>query len=222
MADWTVMPAHALHRIPDGVSHEEAAVVEPLAIATHAVLQRGNVRLDQKVVIIGPGPIGLLAILVAKSAGANVAMVGTSEDNARLAKARELGADLVLEAGPNISSLLNSWKPDRAIHCVVELSGSSSGIQHAIQWVGRGQCIAAVGLAGKEVLVPWDEAVVKGVDIRFCFSSSYQAWEQALALLASRQVSPASIITHRFPLPQWREAFDAVEKKEAIKCLLIP
>ena len=93
MTEFLVMPQHLLHKLPDSVSNTAGAVIEPTANAVHDVLERAGVEGGDFVVIIGPGPIGLLAAMTARAAGArDVMIVGTDADEAiRMKKARELG-----------------------------------------------------------------------------------------------------------------------------------
>ncbi|MDE2236783.1 MAG: alcohol dehydrogenase catalytic domain-containing protein, partial [Elusimicrobia bacterium] len=122
MAEWTVMPAQALHAVPDSIADEDAALTEPLAIACHAALTRGGVGFGEKVLVIGPGPIGLLAVRVAALSGAHLAILGAAEDASRLEMGRSMGAELVLSAAdPQWRSRLERWRPGQPIDCVIEL-----------------------------------------------------------------------------------------------------
>jgi L-iditol 2-dehydrogenase len=226
MAKFVAMPARLLHRIPDNVSYDAAAVTEPTAVCLHGIVERTGISAGGSVVVLGPGPIGLMSVQLAKLAGAsNLIAVGTPRSaSLRLKKAKDLGADVTINLGEGdpkdkVSDLTKGYGAD----LVIEAAGSREAIKMAFDLVRRHGKICALGINGKETTdVPWDTAIFKAVQLTFCFSSSWQSWETVLQLMEKGVLKPEEIITHRMPLEQWKEAFEALENREAVKAVLNP
>lgn len=220
------VPAWLLHRIPKGVSYELAAVTEPLAICVHGVLEEAGVEPEDFVVVLGPGPIGLLAAQVAKAVGAaQVLITGTSKDEKiRLKAARKLGIEYIINVEKeDLIKRVQDLTHGHGADLVVEATGVPVAIGQAFEVVRRGGRISAIGLSKEEnIAIPWNKGVMKEIGIFCSFSSSYTSWERALSLVSRGEVNVEPLITHKFPLSQWKKAFEMVEKGKAIKILLIP
>ena len=216
-----------LHRIPEGTTFEEAAFIEPAANVVHDVLERGRVEPADAVIVIGPGPIGLMAAMAAKAAGAaRVAVAGTAADEAlRLPVARRLAA---------VDSVWNVEKDDvpaaaaeltggRGADLVVEASGAEGGIGLAVRIVRKKGRIAAIGLTGRPgVAFPYDAAMSKAIDYSFNLSTSYTSWDRAIHLVHTREIDVRPLLTHKGGLDKWQEFFAALEKKEGLKGVFVP
>jgi L-iditol 2-dehydrogenase len=224
-AGFITMPAALLHRIPDNVSFEQAAVVEPTAIAAQAMLDRGRVLPGDLVVVLGPGPVGLLCAQIAKSCGARVVITGAPSDaDLRLPVARNLGIDHVINiAEEDPLELVQNLTGGGGADVVVECAGLDVTINQAIAMVRPQGRIIALGIpeVGKQGII-WSSAVFKAIDVAFSFSSKYLDWERALAMIGSGQVRVDPLITHKFPLDEWEIAFETIASGKGIKGLLIP
>jgi len=225
-AQFIAMPEHLLHRLPDSVSFQEGALVEPTANVVQDVLERGIVEPNDFVVVLGPGPIGLLSVMVAKAAGARtVALIGTAADESlRLPLGREIGADEIIISGQqDIVRAVQSLTDGRGADLVVEASGAAPAIAatpHLVRRLGR---ITVIGMTGQDtVAFPWDAAIWKVCTIVFNLSTGFTSWEKTIGLIASKQIDVARLITHSAPLTEWESVFDAVEELQAVKALLIP
>jgi L-iditol 2-dehydrogenase len=226
MAPLLVMPEKLLHRIPDRLDFDTAAVVEPTANAVHDVLERARVDAGDFVVVLGPGPIGLLAGLAARAAGArHVALVGAPQDEGlRLGKARELGFQTVLNvAKDNVPQSIMDLTGGTGADLVIECSGAPPAIASTVDLVRKKGRICAIGLTGgKTVDFPWEKAAFKVLDMFFCLSTSYTSWDRAINLIAGGQIPAEKIITHRLPLSEWETAFAEIEAQRALKVILHP
>lgn len=214
------MPELLLHRIPENVSYETAAVVEPAANTVHDVIERAKVEAGDFAVVVGPGPIGLLAAMTARAGGARrVIVIGAPQDEAvRLKKARELGFETFVESGA-VLEMTGGIGADLVIEC----SGSAGGIASAIDLVRKKGRICAIGLTGKaSIPFPWDKAAFKVCDIIFNLSTSYTSWDRTINLVASGALAIDQVISHKLPLSEWRHGFDEIEAQRALKVLLIP
>jgi L-iditol 2-dehydrogenase len=223
---YMVLPERLLHRIPDSISYDEAAVVEPTANVVQDVIERGGVAANDFVVVLGPGPIGLLSVMAARAAGAReIALVGVKADEKfRLAKGKEMGADHILVAdSENAVEMVTALTSGRGADLVVEASGAPAAIASSVAMVRRLGRIAVIGMSGRDqVSFPWDAAIWKMCTIIFNLSTGYSSWEKAIGLITSGKIDVSRVITHRLPLANWQEAFTAADRGEALKALLVP
>jgi L-iditol 2-dehydrogenase len=225
-AKYVAGPAKLLHRLPESVSFEAGAMLEPIAVCTTAILERGGFTAGDSVVVTGPGPIGLISLAIVKAAGARVAaIVGRDPDETvRLAKARELGADVIIntDKADALERVLGMTE-GRGADMLVETSGSGKAIFQAFEMVRRLGKICAVGISGKEeVAIPYDRGIFKALTYDFCFSSSWTAWERALGMIAAGALPAQKLITHTLPLAEWQKGFELLENLQAVKVILIP
>lgn len=226
MAEYICYPERLLHRIPADMTWDQAAVVEPVANAVTDLIERTGVVAGDFVVVQGPGPIGLMTAMVARAAGAReVAILGTPGDEAlRMKKARELGFTKVINiAQVNPVEAVMEMTGGRGADIVAECSGSPKAIPMTVELVRKRGKICVIGLTGnKMVELPWDKFAFKVVDMIFNLSTSYTSWDRTISLIHSGAVQAEKLISHRAPLEKWEETFDAIEKLQALKALMIP
>jgi L-iditol 2-dehydrogenase len=218
-------PADFCYKLPDHVSFEEGAMLEPLSVAVQAC-RRANITFGENVLICGAGPIGLVNLLTAKAQGAAKVCI-TDIDEHRLSVAKSLGADFtyritkkdVRGMAEDIANLFGGHQPDKTIEC----SGAESSIQLAIYATRSAGTIVLVGLGPSEVRLPIVNAAVREVDIRgvFRYANCYPA---ALAMVASGRINLKPLVTHRFKLEETLKAFETAKTgadnaiKVIIKC----
>ncbi|XP_075860430.1 sorbitol dehydrogenase-like [Microcebus murinus] len=208
------------YKLPDNVTFEEGALVEPLSVGIHAC-RRAGVTLGNKVLVCGAGPIGLVSLLVAKAMGA-AQVVMTDLSSSRLSKAKEVGADLVLqvtketpkEVARKVEGLLGC-QPDVTIEC----TGAEACIQTGIYATASGGTVVLVGLGSEMNTVPLLDAALREVDIRGVFRYC-NTWPVAISMLASKTVNVKSLVTHRFPLEKALEAFETSKKGVGVKVMI--
>ena len=224
--DYVVMPEMLLHRIPEGMSFDIAALAEPMAISVHHVTERCGIAAQDTVVITGAGPIGIMAAFVAKAAGAGTVVVtGLSAcEQVRFGAAKALGADVIIniekeDALERIMQLTHG----RGADVVIETSGAGAAIAQAIGMLKKCGKLCAIGLGSREtVSIPWNSAVQKSLDIVCCMSSGYTAWDKALSMMHSTNKDLERLITHRAPIDDWERVFADLEAERGIKALFIP
>jgi L-iditol 2-dehydrogenase len=218
-APLVVVPAWLLHAVPDGLPDRAAVLAEPMAVVMTA-LRRSRLAAGDHVLVIGPGPVGLLAALAARAAGAASVTVAGRQLRGRLDVATRLGfaVTTIDEAG----ATMRERTGDRGADLVVEATGSAIGVAAAVDAVRRRGRLAAIGLTGQQsISVPWDLATTRAIDVAFAMSSNYEAWEPALSILERIATKAASLVTI-YPLPDWRTAFQAVSDRSVIKAVLDP
>ncbi|XP_059802596.1 sorbitol dehydrogenase-like [Hypanus sabinus] len=213
--------ANYCYKLPECVTLEEGALVEPLCVALHACY-RGRVKVGHKVFICGAGPIGLLTLLACKAIGVTMTVVcDLCQD--RLEKAKCLGATIVLkvdkctcpmELAQKVKTSLCAM-PDVCIDC----TGADTCIQAGVYAVKPGGIVVLVGLGTSTSNIPVLNATIREVDIRGSFKYT-NTYPTAIALIASKKVDVKPLITHRFPLEQAPEAFEVVKKGTGIKVLV--
>jgi L-iditol 2-dehydrogenase len=225
MTSFITYPEKLLHKIPDSMTFDQAALVEPTANAVTDIIERAKLTAGDFAVVIGPGPIGLLSAMVARAAGARqVLVVGTPGDEAlRLSKARELGFPTVNIAQQNAVDVVMQMTDGLGADMVIECSGSPRAIPTTVDLIRKRGTICVIGLTGgKNVEIPWDKFAFKVCDVIFNLSTSYTSWDRTIALIASGQVPAEKLITHKAPLTQWESVFAACENLQALKGLLTP
>jgi L-iditol 2-dehydrogenase len=223
-APFILLPAANLHRVPDGLALEHAALTEPLACVVHGVIDTAQVRAGDRVVVAGPGPIGLLALQVALAAGARVVVLGAAADGARLRTATRLGAAAALdvEATADLEAAVDDALGAEGADLVIECSGAGPAADTLLRLAARGGRYCQMGLSGRPVSLDLDLVCYKELVVTGSNATVPTAWPRALRLLADGRVDVSGVITHRFPLGGWDEALDTVQRRVGIKVLLRP
>ena len=216
-----LLPARGLHRIPDWLDASVAALAEPLACVCHSLLEPPRVGAGDDVLVVGPGPVGLLAAQVAHACGARVHVRGTPRDERRLEAARELGFATSV-VGERLGESMDA-------DVVVECSGHEAGMAFGLESARRGGRYVQIGLAGKPVALPFDEVCFRELTVTSGFASTPFSWRRALELVEERKVAlePLRIgtearVTQVVPLIEWERAFAATRAGEGIKFALDP
>ncbi len=225
MTEYLVMPEKLLHAVPDAIDDVTAAVIEPTANAVHDVLERATIEPGDLAVVIGPGPIGLLAAMAARAGGArDVIVVGADVDEPlRLPKARELSFRTVNVQKEKPLELVHKLSGGIGADIVIECSGSHAGIASTVELARKKGRICAIGLPDNRPLTfPYSQAAFKVLDVFFCLSTSYSSWNKSIHLVASGQLPAGKVVTHRVPLLEWERAFELIDTRAALKVVLIP
>jgi L-iditol 2-dehydrogenase len=207
-----VVPISNLHRIPDWLDEQVAALFEPLACVCHSLLEpEPAVSAGDDVLVVGPGPVGLLAAQVARAQGGNVQVRGTPRDELRLAAAREVGLETATTADPLVEA-----------DVVIECSGSEAGMADGLAAARRGGRYLQIGLAGKPVALPFDVVCMHELTITSGFASTPTSWRKASELVGERRVALEPLLTEVVPLTEWERAFAATRAAEGTKFVLDP
>ncbi len=223
MAEYAVIRADFAHRIPDTLSYEEAALVEPLSVGIHSARLIGVVPGDA-VVILGAGPIGLCAIAAVKQAGASRVIVSDTLQN-RLAVARELGATVTVPADSgDLAEAVRDLTDGRGADRLLDTAGNAAAAEGTPALMRRGGSIAIIGLPPDDRItyhmndVTTRELSIHGV---FRYANTYQA---GIALAASHTYPLDRIITDRLPLLDAANGFTAADtaKDRSIKVVIMP
>lgn len=220
-ADYLAIRAASVHRLPAEVSFEAGALAEPLAVAVHAVYERGQVQPGELVVVIGPGTIGLLAAQVARALGARVVLAGLARHVERFRLAEQLGIEYTLALDqPHSVERMQELSDGLGAHRVIECSGAQSSVQPALHLLRKGGTLVNVGFFSVPAVgVDLDLLINKEISLLGSRGKRHSCWPIALELLATGQVNTEALITHRFPLSKWEAAF-ATAQTRGTKVLL--
>ncbi|MCA1647841.1 MAG: NAD(P)-dependent alcohol dehydrogenase [Chloroflexi bacterium] len=223
MAEYAIIRADFAHPIPDEASFEQAALVEPLSVGIHAARLTG-VQPGTNVIVLGAGPIGLLALVAARHAGAERVIVSDVYPR-RLEAARRLGATAAVDVRTdNLAAMVDELTDGDGADALLDTSGNRSVLESAPDLMRRGGAIAVIGLPENDAVTYHMNTVVdKELAIRgvFRYANTFPAGVQ---LVASGQYPLESVITHSLPLDATRDGFDVVmhQKEEAIKVMIVP
>jgi L-iditol 2-dehydrogenase len=222
MAEYAVMPEQHLVPIPEGLELTVAALGEPLSVAVHAISVRADIKPGQKVVVSGPGPIGVLCGMLAQLRGADVLLTGMGQDSeSRLPAAERVGLRTANLSEKPLEEHLQEGFGDRGPDIWIESSGSVRALGSALESVRLGGTIVVVGLYADEMRFFPTSAVRRELSLLFSYSCNYADYQEALDLLARGAIHPGPLLS-RYALADAPEAFEAVGKGQTVKAMLVP
>lgn len=218
MTKYVRVPARCLHHVPESLPLERACLTEPCSVAWNSVINNTRLTPGDRVIVLGPGTIGILCAAVAKLAGAEVAIVGLEADRHRLNIAAQYGCEVVVgDAKP--------WAQRRdglGADVIIDAAGVSATLKLALELVRPAGWITKVGWGPQPLNFSLDPLVQKNVTLQGSFSHNWPVWERVLAMLDSGALNIDPIIGGQWPLQQWHEAFEKMHRGEVVKSVLIP
>jgi len=222
MAEFVRVPARCLHHLPDSLSFEKASLTEPCCVAYNATCVQTRIRPGDAVLVFGPGPIGLLSVVLAKLCGAGwLGVVGLKQDERRLSVAKSLGADRVIAGGEvELLEVVRSLGDGLGVDVVIEASGASSALKPALAAVRAGGQITKVGWGPRPLEFSLDPLVQKAVRLQGSFSHNFVIWERVISLLALGKLDPTLIVGRVEPLTGWRACFEEMGAGKIAKAYL--
>ncbi|HRI81902.1 MAG TPA: zinc-binding dehydrogenase [Opitutaceae bacterium] len=218
MTRFVRVPARCLHRVPAGLAMEIAALTEPCCVAYNAVVNNAKILPGDRVIVLGPGPIGILCAAMARLAGAQVALVGLERDKARLEKAKAYGCEVIIGDA-------TAWAKERdglGADGVIDAAGASAALKVALELVRPNGWISKVGWGPQPLNFSLDPLVQKNITLQGSFSHNWPVWERVLALLGSGQLDVRPVLGGIWGLEAWHEAFDKMHRGEIVKAVLKP
>lgn len=208
--EYFVLPAWNVMKLPDSMSLDEAAMIEPIAVVVHAI-ERGGGAEGKRVLVLGAGPIGNLAAQVAKASGATAVMI-TDVSEYKLQKARDCGIELAInplqeDLADAVDQHFGAAKADVILECV----GVQATVDDAIRVARKGTTIVIVGVFGKKPEV--DLGLVQDRELSLVGTLMYQQadYERAIEIVANNQLSLGAMITHRYTFDDYLEAYHKIE-----------
>jgi len=217
-AEYVAIPGTNVQPIPDEIPDDVASILDPLGNAVHTSLHFDLVGED--VLITGAGPIGMMAVAIARHVGARFVVV-TDVRAHRLELAADMGADLVLDAtNDSLDDAMRHLGIREGFDVGLEMSGVPSALHDMITHMNNGGGIALLGIPPKQAPIDWNDIVFKGLTLQGVYGRRmFETWYKMLAMLQTGlDVSPA--ITHHFDADDYEEAFEVVAAGKCGKVIL--
>lgn len=224
MANYVRVPERCLHAIPDNLPFSRAALTEPCCVAYNCVTVNSRIRPGDTVVVLGPGPIGLLCAQMAKVNGAGRLIVaGMAQDAPRLQAALSLGAtDAVNIQETDLVEYVRSIGDGLGAELVIDAAGASAALKAAIDIVRPGGQVTKVGWGPQPLGFSLDPLVQKAVTLQGSFSHTFRHWEKVVAMLASGQIDLGPVVSRVAGLEDWKDCFDGMHDGAYVKAVLDP
>jgi len=217
-AEYMVLPASNLFKLPEAITDEIASILDPLGNATHAALSFDLVGED--VLITGAGPIGIMAVAIARHVGARHVVI-TDVNDYRLELARRMGATRALNVTrESLTDAMTDLKMEEGFDVGLEMSGNPGAFRDLLRTMHHGGRVALLGIPPTDVAIDWNEVIFKGLVLKGIYGREmFETWYKMAAMLQSGlDVSP--IITHRFPVDDYRQAFEVMNSGRSGKVIL--
>ena len=218
MTKFVRVPSRILHRVPANLPLEIAALTEPCCVAYNAVVKNAKISPGDRVVVFGPGPIGLLCGAMARLCGAEVAVVGLERDRERLDIAKGYGCSPIISG-------LEDWSREvdgLGVDGVIDAAGVSATLKLSMQIVRPNGWISKVGWGPQPLSFSLDPLVQKNITLQGSFSHNWPIWERVIRLLATGQLDVRPIVGGTWPLEQWHDAFETMHSGKIAKAVLTP
>lgn len=222
-ARYCVANERQVHRLPENVDYISGALTEPLACCVHGVLELTHLSPSDRVVITGPGPIGLLCLQLVKAAGAYAVVCGTTADADRLTLARQLGADATLDVETqDVLAWLTASTKAQGADVFLECSGAPAAARLGLAATRRRGKYTQLGLFSGPFALDFSLVAYKELQVTGALGQRWPAWEHSLALMSRGCVDTRCLVSNCLPLAEWRQAFQMVEEKQGLKIVLLP
>lgn len=221
MAEFICVEDEFLLPIPEGLTMELAALTEPLSVAEHCIENRTSIKTGDNVLVSGPGIIGMLCAISARSRGAKVVIVGTEMDEEiRLSAAKKLGFDTMIVGtqSPPLSEQVEQKFPG-GVDALVEASGSPIALSEAWRSVRPNGVVTAVALYSRSIEFDLTQFLRKQIDLRTSYASSQPDYIRAFELLVTGQIDP-SILLNIYDLKEAEQGFIDSENLRVMKAIL--
>ena len=220
-AEYAVVPVRHIHRLSEKITFQEAALIEPLSVTCHALFDIAKIEVADYVEVIGPGPIGLLAAEVARTAGcANLLITGIAADRRRLDLAGRMG--FVTLNSDEIDPVHETLDRTEGLGAdiVVVAAGAGKALNQACQVVRKGGKIINIAIYPNPVELTVTSLVRRQVSLLGVYASVWEDYERAITLVSERRVDLNPLVTHTFTVTQAGAAFEAAKSREGCKVQL--
>ncbi|MEM7451760.1 MAG: L-threonine 3-dehydrogenase [Pseudomonadota bacterium] len=217
-AEYIAVPAFNVFKLPDSITDEIAAMLDPFGNATHTALSFDLVGED--VLITGAGPIGIMACAVAKHVGARHIVI-TDLNEYRLKLAEQMGATLTLNiTESSVREAMDGLGMTEGFDVGLEMSGNGEAMRQLLRSMHHGGKVALLGIPPADTAIDWNEIIFKGLELKGIYGREmFETWYKMAAMLQSGlDLSP--MITHRFAVDDYREAFEIMDSGESGKVIL--
>lgn len=217
-AEFLVLPATNTFEVNDSISDDIAACLDPLGNAAHTALSFDLVGED--VLITGAGPIGIFAAGIARFAGARNVVI-TDINDYRLELAQQMGAIRTINVTwESIDETFGELEMTEGFDVAFEMSGSPEALRSLLRVMNHGGRVGLLGIPPSPVEIDWNDVIFKGLSLKGIYGREmFETWYKTAAMLRSG-LDVSSVITHRFPIADFTEAFDVMASGQSGKVIL--
>ena len=217
-AEYVSVPAFNVFKLPDVITDDLASILDPLGNATHTALSFDMIGED--VLITGAGPIGIMAVAIAKFCGARHVVI-TDVNDYRLTLARKMGATVALNvASGSIDATMKELGMTEGFDVGMEMSGNPSAFKDMLRCMHHGGKVALLGIPPSDTAIDWNQVIFKGLEIKGVYGREmFETWYKMSSMLQSG-LNMDAVITHRFDVDDYSEAFALMESGQSGKIIL--
>lgn len=217
-AEYLSLPAVNAFKLPDAIGDDIAAILDPLGNATHTALAFNMVGED--VLITGAGPIGIMAVAIARFTGARHVVI-TDVNDYRLALAARLGATRTVNVThDSLDDVMRELGMQEGFDVGLEMSGSAAALRDMLRTMHHGGSVAILGIPPAETAIDWNQVIFKGLTLKGIYGREmFETWYKMSSLLQSGlDVKP--VITHHFGIRDYLEGFETMASGRSGKVIL--
>ena len=217
-AEYLSVPAFNVFKLPDAIGDDMASILDPLGNATHTALSFDLVGED--VLITGAGPIGIMAVAIAKYAGARHVVI-TDVNDYRLDLARKMGATAAINVTKDLlDKTMLDLGMEEGFDVGMEMSGNPQAFRDMLQTMHHGGKVALLGIPPAETAIDWNQVIFKGLELKGIYGREmFETWYKMSSMLQSGlNIEP--VITHHFPIDDYLPAFELMESGQTGKVIL--
>ncbi len=217
-AEYLAIPAFNAFKIPADISDDLAAIFDPFGNAVHTALSFNLIGED--VLITGAGPIGIMAVAVARHVGARHVVI-TDVNDFRLALAKKMGATRTVNvANESLTEVMRELRMSEGFDVGLEMSGVPSAFKSMLETINHGGKIAMLGIPPEEMAIDWNQVIFKGLEIKGVYGREmFETWYKMASLIQSGlDLSP--LLTHKFAVDDFQLGFDAMASGQSGKVIL--
>ncbi|GAO02481.1 L-threonine 3-dehydrogenase [Anaeromyxobacter sp. PSR-1] len=217
-AEYVVIPADNVYRIPDDIPDDIAAIFDPFGNATHTALSFDLVGED--VLVTGAGPIGVMAAAIARHVGARHVVV-TDVNDYRLDLARRMGASRAVNvAKEDLRAVMSELGMREGFDVGLEMSGNGRAFRQLLEVMNHGGKVALLGIMPGPEPIDWSQVVFKGLQLKGVYGREmYETWYKMVAMLQSG-LDLSAVVTHRFSIDDFQQGFDVMRSGRSGKVVL--
>jgi threonine 3-dehydrogenase len=217
-SEYFAMPAFNVFKLPDEISDDVGAILDPFGNATHTTLAFDLVGED--VLITGAGPIGIMAVAIAKHVGARHVVI-TDVNEYRLELARKMGATRAVNPQQEkLADVMHALKIREGFDIGLEMSGNGQAFNQMLEHMNYGGSIAMLGIPPQPVAIDWNLVIFKGLTIKGIYGREmFETWYKMASMIQSG-FNIAPVITHQFKIDEFEKAFATMQTGQSGKVIL--
>ena len=217
-AEYLSLPAENVFPVPDSIPDDVVSIFDPFGNAAHTALSFEMVGED--VLITGAGPIGVMAVAICKKAGARNVVI-TDVNDYRLDLATKLGATRAVNVSKTeLKTVMHELGMTEGFDIGLEMSGNAHAFRSLLDAMVNGGRVALLGIFGDDAAIDWGKVIFKGLFLKGIYGREmFETWYKMAAMLQSGlDISP--VITHRFPIEEFRQGFEVMNSGKSGKVVL--